>query len=231
MAGDLGLDALTDDQLVELARELTAELCCRHPGALEAANDAIRAEVAASKAANERKWDREKWLMGLVSGLPEGEWQLSVWTRDGGRRSEARLERQGSNVGIEKWTMEITGGPGRPPGMLTCFRRGGCRPADTGLVRMLCREAARLYPGGRTVLSHAGHMPIPDDAPADYVARRAVVMAREEHQAAAYAQHPTTDEATAQYAARLGKAPGLRAVADVSRAMADYDMATGWTDE
>lgn len=35
---NLGLDALTDDQLVELARELAQELCRRNPGVLDAAS-------------------------------------------------------------------------------------------------------------------------------------------------------------------------------------------------
>ena len=142
---DLGFEALTDDQLVELARALAAEMVRRSPDVIDAASVAIKQAVAQRAASMDAVWAQKKWIARLVTdALGEG-WRISIWNSPTGEQ-RAYLE---NNVRrVEKWTLYVTGNRNNPPGSLHCHYRGARQESDRHLVQIICTTAVATYPGG-----------------------------------------------------------------------------------
>lgn len=65
---DLGLNNLTDDQLVELARSIASEVAKRNPAVADAAQAAIRNEINKARTSQDNLWAKKKWHAHLRGG-------------------------------------------------------------------------------------------------------------------------------------------------------------------
>lgn len=146
MNGDpLGLGGLTDDQLVEMARHVGAEITRRHPSVADAATDAIRDEIAAARLSQDSQWATKKWLALAVSrGLGKG-WTIRTWRGETGTL-RCYLQTQGLI-----YCLHVTGDGAHPPGSLTAEVGRKAERRDETLVRLIAEEAARQWPDGETV--------------------------------------------------------------------------------
>lgn len=148
----LGLSALTDDQLVEMARHLGAEINRRNPAVGDAATAAIREEIERAKASADELWVRNKWLATMAAEAGASDWLINVWrARD---RDETRVyfESPISRRGALKYCYWLTGSRQQPPGTLTIEHEGrDAKRLDAGMVKTLCRLAAETFPGGARI--------------------------------------------------------------------------------
>jgi len=112
---DLGLSTLTDDQLVELARALAAELADRNPGVVDAAKAAVAAATARRTLDQANQWAMKKWIGTMIeTGMGTG-WQVNVWLSSG--RDDVRVYLENPRRLI-KACLHITGNSKNPPGSL-----------------------------------------------------------------------------------------------------------------
>lgn len=148
MTQNIGLDALTDDQLVELARAMSTEMIRRNPAVLDAATTAMRDAVERARASQDVAWAAKKWLATMVTTTIGARWQLNVWRSDRGE-TRVYLERSGDRRNSQtKACLFVTGNSRQPPGSLTVeVYRTDDRP-DERILRVICEEAARAYPSG-----------------------------------------------------------------------------------
>lgn len=172
----LGLDTLTDDQIVEFARELGAEINRRHPGVADAATAAIRDEIAKAALSNDAVWTVKKWLGTMVFSHLGKAWTLTVWLSQDRSIMRVYLETPGpGRREDQKWCFSVTGDKTNPPGHLTIVAGSSAEKADGQLVRIICREAANAFPAGVRIecdLAVKTEYDIPP-MPADFSARLA----------------------------------------------------------
>lgn len=167
---DLGLSALTDDQLVELAQALAAELSDRNPSVYDAAKAAVAAATMRAAATQDAEWARKKYLGLMARQVTGGEaYALATWQSEDRAVTRVYLEPAGRRAGGQKWCLHVTGGRNDPPGRLTVegLQRGGDK-FDGPLVRLLLTEMHRLYPGPARVdceVAAATSYPVPAPPP------------------------------------------------------------------
>lgn len=144
---DLGLRALTDDQLVELARAVGQEIAVRNPAVQDAASEALRQVIDRIKNDQNFAWARKKWLAAMVAEHlenPEG-WRLHVETHR--RITIAYLDTPWwSRQHRRTYTLHVTGSSQYPPGSLTASNRGYDRGHDEHIIRIILMEAVHLFP-------------------------------------------------------------------------------------
>lgn len=150
---DLGLDTLTDDQIVELARAIAAELSRRSPATVDAAKAAVAAATARAVNDQDQIWTQKKWLAAMVVKHIGARWSLNVWCARDRDETRVYLETEGGDRKgreILKYCYYVTGGAKHAPGTLTIEREGSRiekKPAG-GIVRIIAAHAARLFPEG-----------------------------------------------------------------------------------
>jgi len=205
MTSDLGLDTLTDDQIIELARALATEMASRDPSVTDAAKQAVADAAAHTAAGQAAQWATKKWLALMVTTHIGSGYTLNVWcARD---RDETRVyletpgkDRRGRDA--EKFCLYVTGNDRHPPGSLT--RTG--RDADSRVARMIMQHAFETHPGGVTIECDTAAattyaVPAEPQDVADYMAQK---RAREAHaaQRAAYSETVRRTE-MAEYEAQV----------------------------
>lgn len=176
---DIGLDALTDDQLVELARALAGELAKRQPAVVDAAKAAVAAATAADTASQDAQWARKKWLGKMVADHLGAGYKLSVW-RKGAETRVYVTNWCGRAYEVIKGVYYVTGDRRNPPRSCTLTSALGSVPApDREMVRLIAAHAAAAYPAGVEIacdqvaaLDYATS-PEPDDVAARAQALRA----------------------------------------------------------
>lgn len=182
MTTDIGLDTLTDDQIIELARALASEMASRDPSVADAAKQAIADAAALTTAGQDAQWRIKKWLALMVTTHIGAGYTLNVWrARD---RDEARvyLEKQGRRSrDTIKICLYVTGNRFKPPGTID----SSSSDADSGLARLIMQHAFETHPGGVTIecdraAATAYTVPAEPQDVADYVAEK---RAREAHAA------------------------------------------------
>lgn len=77
----LGLEALTDDQIVEMVREIAAEMARRNPAVLDASQRAMADAVASAAANQDRKWITRKWLASMIDANIGTDMTVSIWSK------------------------------------------------------------------------------------------------------------------------------------------------------
>lgn len=234
---NLGLDALTDDQIVEMARALAAEMAARNPDVVDAAKAAIAAAVARTINDQDVIWARKKWLATMVTSQFGAGWSLNVWRSTQADETRVYLDRpsQSRKSPSSKYCLYVTGGRQHPPGHLT--RDDGSEKLDWQVVRLICQHAARIFPDGlRLDCDAAAHTKYSIDPMPQDVADRAEAIKSAECRAAARAAHQravfaavwetmrhehesSTSEIAAEYHASTG-----RDGAEV----ADWQVRTDW---
>lgn len=201
---DLGLSSLTDDQIVELARQIAAEAAVRSPAVTDAAKMAVRGEIDRATNDQARLWSLKKWIAEMVRDHLNGDCTLTVLTSGNVRRvsilcrGEDRKSREDHT-----WTYHATGDDRQPPGALTLSLGSRLRSVsnDRDLVAIICRHALAAFPAGVEIWCDqaASTTYSVDPFPADYAARAAYVAEiaahlrmREEFYRAAHAAAHTT---------------------------------------
>jgi hypothetical protein len=186
-AENLGLNTLTDDQLVEFARALAGELARRNPAVVDAAKAAVAAATA--RAANDQDviWTTKKWLAKMVDDHIDGSgWTLAVWRASGREETRVYLEMNGQDRrGREnhKYCLHVTGGKSNAPDEMTVEIGSRAEKIDTKLARLIMKHAFNAFPAGEKIdvnkccaLKYA--VPAEPDDVAAYVNERAAAQAR-----------------------------------------------------
>lgn len=191
---NLGLNALTDDQMVELAREIAAEFANRSPATVDAAKAAIAAATARAIDDQDLIWTQKKWLAAMVVEHLGPRWTLNVWLSPDASVARVYLERASQSSrkrdadGI-KYTLHVTGDTRAAPSEITVIsdlNKDDRPPAR--LVRLICEHAARLFSTGVRIYCDQDAKkkydipPLPDDfsqALADIKAEKEAAEARE----------------------------------------------------
>jgi len=182
MTTDIGLDTLTDDQIIELARAIATEMAARDPSVADAAKQAIADAAALTTAGQDAQWQTKKWLALMVTTHIGAGYTLNVWrARD---RDETRVylekpERRSRDT--IKICLYVTGNRFKPPGTID----SSSSDADSGLARLIMQHAFETHPGGVTIecdraAATAYTVPAEPQDVADYVAEK---RAREAHAA------------------------------------------------
>lgn len=144
---ELGLSALTDDQLVELVAAISTEMANRHPDTLDAAKRAIQDRMAAAKRSEEQIWTLRKWLASQVASRFGSGWWLFVEPHHTGRTLIQFERRGGSRSKSTSYSYYPTGGWNQPPGAFTTHRTDQVNQPD-GLARVICNLALETFPDG-----------------------------------------------------------------------------------
>ncbi|MBB2169977.1 hypothetical protein HLH36_16765 [Gluconacetobacter aggeris] len=151
---DLGLSTLTDDQLVELVRAISAEMAQRNPAVLDAAKRAIMDVVAQATQSQDMTWSIKKWLGKMVvDHLGEG-WKLNVWNARDRDETRVYLEHAGTDRrgrDAMKYCYYVTGGEKFPPGSLSLVNGSNNRTADNTIVKIVAKSAFARFPTGVTI--------------------------------------------------------------------------------
>lgn len=185
---DLGLDTLTDDQLVELARAIAMQIAKRNPAVADAAQNAIRDEIARAAKSQDNLWAKKKWLAQMAVDVCGAD-ELTVWRAADRDVTRVYIDINGSDRrGREnvKWCYHVTGDSKNPPGSLTVDV--GSRvtaDADTEAVKIICRHAISAFSQVRIDCAKAAatDYAVPP-MPADLAARLAEVKVEAERKAA-----------------------------------------------
>lgn len=231
---DLGLNTLTDDQLVELARAIATELVSRNPAVADAAQNAIRDEIARVRDSQDTKWTRKKWLALMAREHVGSGCEISVWRARDAALTRVYLDIHGPDRrGRDhiKWCLHVTGDSKNPPGSLTCDEGSRAKSsADAQIVRLICQHALAAFAEVRIDCDQAVQTDydVPS-MPADVVARAAEIEAAAAAEAArnayrasqrtkAFAEH---DAAAAAALAEHGKKHDWELPRDVQSALDD----------
>lgn len=217
---DLGLNTLTDDQLVELAQALAGELARRNPHVVDAAKAAVAAATARAVDDQDAIWTTKKWLATMVHEAFGERWALNVWRATGRDDLRVYLEQppEGRRGRASKYCLHVTGDSKQAPGAVSWEK--GSDDLDVQTVRIICRHAVDRFPDGvridcdRALRTHYSVPALPDD----YVARIAAIEAEAERKAARAAYR------NAQYAVCWAGAEALES-AIVARYGASLDTA------
>jgi hypothetical protein len=152
---DLGLNTLTDDQIVELARQIAAELSRRSPATVDAAKAAVAAATARATETQDEIWANKKWLAALVANHLGDGWSLNVWLARDRNETRVYLDNPGRDRhGREtiKYCYHLTGGARHAPGELTIEQEGKNAKRRYGeIIKIIARHAARLFPAGERI--------------------------------------------------------------------------------
>ena len=145
-ASDLGFDALTDDQLVEMARAIAVEVATRSPAVHDAARAAIEEAIAAARDSQDAEWARKKWIAEMVRAVVGERHTLNVWHSADGRTVRVYVDKPGDRKGrgASKSCLHVTGDSRTPPGTMDGDLEKRLRP----LLAMVCRHAVEAFPGG-----------------------------------------------------------------------------------
>lgn len=196
---NLGLDTLTDDQLVELARAIATEMVTRNPAVADAAQAAIRDEIAKAARSQDNQWTKKKWLATMVKQHVGDDCTLTVWRNDGHTVTRVYLDKNGSDRrGRDsiKWCLHVTGDNRHPPGTLTKDEGSRASSAAKGsVIKIICRHAIAAYAAVKIDCDQAAATkydipPLPADFTAaieKIAAKKAAEAARDAYQATAKA--------------------------------------------
>lgn len=144
---DLGLNALTDDQIVELARSIAAEVATRNPAVADAAQQAIRDEIARIAQSQDTKWAGKKWLALMVQTHVCRGAELAVWRSQDGLITRVYIDKPSAARGKSlKWCYHVTGDSRHPPRTLST-EHGSKSSDDTDhqIIALICQHAAAAY--------------------------------------------------------------------------------------
>lgn len=148
---DLGLNTLTDDQLVELARGIAAEMANRNPAVVDATKAAIAAATARVTQDQDAIWTTKCWLARMVTAHLGAGWTLTVWRATGRDETRVYLETQGEDGrGREslKYCLYVTGGSKFAPDTLTLELGSRASKKDHEIVKIICRTAVMHFVDG-----------------------------------------------------------------------------------
>lgn len=148
---DLGLDTLSDDQLVELARAIAKEVSRRNPAVGDAATAALREEIERSRQSQDALWTRRKWLALMARDFAGDGWYLNVWHAAGRDETRVYFETSGKDRrGREslKYCLYATGNDRQAPGTLTVEAGSSADKLDGRMVRIVCEQAMEVFPDG-----------------------------------------------------------------------------------
>lgn len=196
---NLGLNSLSDDQLVELARAIAGELTKRNPAVGDAAQSAIRDEIAKAAQSQDTLWAKKKWLAKMVTDHIGRNCELTVWRPSDSDTVRVYLDLNGGDRrgrDAIKWCLHVTGDSKHPPGTLT--RDEGSRAstdANDSVVKIICQHAVAAFTRARIGCDQAAatEYDVPP-MPTDYVEAIAKIAA---DKAAAAARKAYRDEAMA----------------------------------
>jgi len=178
---DLGLNTLTDDQLVELARAIATELVSRNPAVADAAQNAIKEEIARARESQDVIWSRKKWLALMVREHVGRRCELNVWRARDRDLTRVYIDKTGTDRkrrGDIKWCLHVTGDSRNPPGAVTVEH--GSRAsvaADECLVKLICQHALAAFSDVRIDCDQAAATPYDVPPMPDDVAARAAELA------------------------------------------------------
>ncbi len=150
MTNNLGLDALTDDQLVELVREIGIEMTRRNPSVLDASKNALIQAVEKAAKSQDNIWSLKKWLATMVTSHVGAKFSLNVWQSRDGDDVRVYLEKQPErkrDSGI-KYCYYVTGNNRHPP---KCLTLEGKSEADAEIVKIICETAFATFPDGTQI--------------------------------------------------------------------------------
>lgn len=198
---DLGLNTLSDDQLVELARSIATEIARRDPAVADAAQAAIREEIGRARASQDNIWAKKKWLAKMVTDHIGQGCELTVWRASDRDTTRVYLDVRGSDRrgrDAVKWCLHVTGDSKHPPGSLTCdVGSRASKPAPDSLAKIICQHAIKAFSSVRIDCDQAAatHYDVPPQ-PDDLTERLAAIAAKKEKKDA-------RDAYLAQHRARL----------------------------
>ncbi|MFB2530994.1 hypothetical protein ACEYYA_02385 [Paracoccus sp. p3-h83] len=214
---NLGLDALTDDQLVDLAQAIALEMANRSPAVVDAAKAAIAAATARVTQDQDAIWAAKAWLGRMVTCHLGSGWTLNVWRATNQDETRVYLENPGGDRRRRdalKYCLYVTGGTKFAPDTLTVEAGSQAEAKDAGLVKIICKHAAQAFIDGlRLDCDYAANLKYASPAhPQDLLDRVAVLNAQKEHAERRKVYHDTliytkmapVREAEAAVAAKLG---------------------------
>ena len=209
---NLGIDTLSDDQIIELARAISGELAKRQPAVLDAAQAAIRDEIAKARNSQDRQWATKKWLATMARDYLGSGISLTVWRSDDGKITRVYLDAPGTDrKGREaiKWCYHVTGDDKHPPKTVTVSEgRRVTATADHGMIAIIARHAVAAYSRVRIDCDQAAATDYAIPAmPADYAERAAREAARDAFLKDVRNRHFGPVEAAEQAACAEHKAP------------------------
>jgi len=233
---NLGLDTLTDDQIVELARAIAAEMANRSPDVVDAAKAAVAAATARAINSQDKIWTQKKWLATMLREQVGRGWSINVWRAPTSDEVRVYLETYGDDKrgrASLKYCYYVTGGAQHPPGALTVHAGSRAEKFDhPRLIKIIAAHAAALFPNGaridcdeaaRTKYDIPADPQDLTDAIAEIEAAESARAARDEFRAAARRECWSAHDAERD---RLRAAAGLPADAGLMDPRDIYDALT-----